>query len=98
MPPGLLLKTLQSYGLNLAPSSGDAALLRGLVPKDSGMEAFACKEIAAVAPGFAITHSCHNQRLLDTSIAVRMRHWTDVSQRPDTDSDSADAWQLVRAP
>ena len=93
MVPGLLLKTLQSYGLNLSPSSGDALLLRGLVPKDKSMEAFACKEIASIVPGFAITHSCHNQRLPDTSIAVRTRHWTDFSQHPGMEN--SDVWQLV---
>lgn len=93
MAPGLLLKTLQSYGLNLSPSSSDALLLRGLVPKDKSMEAFACKQIASIVPGFAITHSCHNQRLPDTSIAVRTRHCTEFSQPPDLEN--SDAWQLV---
>jgi hypothetical protein len=93
MPPGLLLKTLQSFGLNLSPSSSDADLLRGLVPKDKSMESFACKEIASVVPGFAVTYSCHNQRLPDTSIAVRTRHCTDYSLAPDTDN--AEAWQLI---
>jgi cancer susceptibility candidate protein 1 len=93
MAPGLLLKTLQSYGLNLSPSPSDAALIRGLVPKDKVMEAYACKEIASIAPGFAVTHSCHNQRLPDTNIAVRTRHCTDYSQPPDMES--SEAWQLV---
>jgi hypothetical protein len=93
MAPGLLLKTLQSFGLNLAPSSSDALLVRGLVPKDKGMEAFACKEIANIAPGFAVTYSCHNQRLPDTGIAVRTRPWMDFSAHPDMET--SDAWQLV---
>jgi hypothetical protein len=92
MPPGLLLKTLQSYGLNLSPSPSDAALIQGLVPKDKVMEAFACKEIASIAPGFAVTYSCHNQRLPDTNIAVRTRHCTDYAQPPDMEPE---AWQLV---
>ncbi len=93
MAPGLLLKTLQSYGLNLSPSSSDAMLIRGLVPKDKTMEAFACKEIASIAPGFAVTYSCHNQRLPDTNIAVRARYCTDYSQPPDMEN--SEAWQLV---
>jgi hypothetical protein len=76
MAPGLLLKTLQSYGL-----------------KDKSMEAFACREIASIAPGYAIAYSCHNQRLPDTSIAVRTRYWMDHSQQPD--ADNSDSWQLV---
>ena len=44
-------------------------------------------------PGFAVTFSCHNQRLADTSVAVRTRHWSDYNQHPDMES--CDAWQLV---
>ena len=85
MAPGLLLKTLQ-----LAHSSSDTLLVRGLMPKDKFVEAFACKEIASIVPGFVVAYSCHNQRLPDTDIAVRTRHWMDFCTHPDMEA--SDAW------
>ena len=85
MAPGLLLKTLQ-----LAHSSSDTLLVRGLMPKDKVVEAFACKEIASIVPGFVVAYSCHNQRLPDTGIAVRTRHWMDFCTHPDMEA--SDAW------
>ena len=84
MAPGSLLKTLQ-----LARSSSDTLLVRGLI-KDKVVEEFASKEIASIVPGFVVAYSCHIQRLPDTDIAVRTRHWMDFCTHPDMEA--SDAW------